>query len=159
MRHYARIWVVVADSARVRAFSANEGRTRLIEHELEGVPAVTATPFSRELASDRPGRTIGSMGGGVRHAIEPRHDYHKQEKHKFVAGLAEALDRAFAAGQYDRLVLVAPPRTLGELRRLLSIAVQASAKAIAKDLTKAPLETIWSEVAETLQEWPVASAS
>jgi len=76
------------------------------------------------------------MRDGVRHGFEPVHDYHKLEKRKFTARLAETLDQACAAKKFDRLVLVAPRRSLGELRTLLSPRVpKAVSHEIAKDLT------------------------
>ncbi len=53
-----------------------------------------------------------------RHAFEPHHDPHKLEKHNFTAELARTLDGL--CGRYDRLVVVAPPRSLGELDTLLT---------------------------------------
>ena len=75
----------------------------------------------------------------MRHAFEPPHDYHKLEKHRFMATLAEALDDACGRRAFDDLILVAPRRSLGELRGLLSKRVQGSVRQeVAKDLTNEP---------------------
>ena len=158
MRKHIRNWVLVADSARAHLFVPNEDETDLTARELVGIPTAEASHFSRELASDRPGRSNSSAGGGVRHAIEPHHDYHKQEKHNFVVQLADAVNRAFQAKDFDRLVLVVPPRTLGELRKCLSAPVQACMEVVAKDLTKASIPTIWSDVAQIVRHRPVIPA-
>ena len=58
------------------------------------------------------------------------------QKHDFTARLAEVLDKACEEGRFDRLVLVAPPRSLGELRTLLSNRVKKTvAHEVGKDLT------------------------
>ncbi len=60
------------------------------------------------------------------------------QKHDFTARLAAVLDKACGEGQFDRLVLVAPPRSLGELRSLLSARVKkAVSHEVGKDLTNA----------------------
>ena len=158
MRNRLRNWIVVADSARAQLFETDQEQTRLIPRELTGVPAREMAHYSRDLGADRPGRNFGSAGGGVRHAIEPQHDYHKQEKHEFAAALAAALNRSHQAKEYDRLILVVPPRTLGELRHLLSAPLQACMEVVAKDVTKAPLESIWTEVAALIHRRPATSA-
>jgi protein required for attachment to host cells len=95
---------------------------------------------SRDLKSDKPGRGFSSSRSGVRHAFEPPHDYHKLEKHRFMATLATALDPACSRREFDDLVLVAPRRSLGELRGLLSKRVQARVREeVAKDLTNEPV--------------------
>jgi protein required for attachment to host cells len=157
MRKRIRSWIVVADSARAQVFETDEEQTRLIQRELTGLPEQEVAHYSRDLGSDRPGRNFGSAGGGVRHAIEPQHDYHKQEKHAFAVALAEALNRSHQAKEYDRLVLVVPPRTLGELRHFLSASLQASMEVVPKDLTKAPLESIWAEVATLVHRRPISA--
>jgi protein required for attachment to host cells len=44
-------------------------------------------------------------------------DYHQQEEDRFAAAVAEMLKRRALANEFDSLVVVAPPRTLGELRK------------------------------------------
>ena len=57
-------------------------------------------------------------------------------KRDFTARLAGVLDKACGEGQFDRLVLVAPPRSLGELRSHLSERVKrAVSHEVGKDLT------------------------
>ncbi len=86
-----------------------------------------------------PGRTFSASRNGVRHAFEPPHGYHKLEKHRFMATLADALDDACGRRAFDDLILVAPCRSLGELRGLLSKRVQGSLRQeVAKDLTDNP---------------------
>ena len=120
-----RIWFVIADSARATFFGLNAAGTALVRTNVPDLSAADVRIPSRSLKSDKPGRSLGSAPGGTRHAIEPHHDYHKLEKHKFTVSLAEALDKACAADKYDQVVLVAPKRSLGELRTVLSERVRS----------------------------------
>jgi protein required for attachment to host cells len=80
----------------------------------------------------------------VRHAFEPSHDYHKLEKHRFMAALAGKLDEACAKREFDDLIVVAPRRSLGELRSLLSKRVQGHIRQeVAKDLTNESASRLW----------------
>ena len=119
-----RTWIVVADGARARFFCENDDRTGLLPALATDLVDPDVHGHSTDLKGDRPGRAFSSGGGGMRHAVEPKHDYHKFEKHKFATEVANMLDQACQARQFDRLLLVAPKRTLGELRTLLSKAVQ-----------------------------------
>src|SRR5579863_938423 len=142
-----RIWVVTADGARAHLFVYDNSADRLRSAELAGLPAPEERLESRYEKSDRPGRAFASSGGGVRHALESHSDYRKLEKHKVAVAVAEAINLAAAAKEFDRLVLVAPPRSVGELRQYLSDQVQSEMVVISKDLVKEPVAKIWEHVA------------
>lgn len=145
---------MIADSGRARLFIVDEHVTGLIPAELPEL-SVEVHRHARDLKSDHPGRSFSSAGGGARHAIEPHHDYHKLEKHDFTAAVAHALNRAYDSGEFNQLVLVVPPRTLGELRILLADSVQTRMQVIPKDLTKATMEELWAEVAGIVRKVPL----
>lgn len=143
-----RTWFVVADGAHVNFFGLNPAGTALTRIAVPALSAVDVRVPARDLKSDRPGRSIGSGSGGTPHAIEPHHDYHKLEKHKFTVAVAEALDKACAADKFDQVVIVAPKRSLGELRSVVSDRVRARiVEELAKDLTKHPADALWQHVA------------
>jgi len=134
-----KTWIVVADGARARFFSPDREEAKLVPTGPADLVAPASRQRPRELKSDRPGRSFSASRSGVRHAFEPPHDYHKLEKHRFMATLAEALDDACDRRAFDDLILVAPRRSLGELRGLLSKRVQGSVRQeVAKDLTNEP---------------------
>jgi protein required for attachment to host cells len=141
-----RLWVVVADGARARFFVPGGDKRGFA---LTGPGALSSDAVhAHDLKSDKPGRTFSSSAAGVRHAIEPKHDYHKLEKRKFAHVIAEALDQAHAARAFDQLLLVVPRRSLGELRLLLSDQVKESIKEIvAKDLTASSEDELWKKLA------------
>ena len=90
-------------------------------------------------------------------AVSP-HDPHKLEKHNFTAELAERLDKACSAKQFDRIVLVAPKRSLGELRTLLSPRVRkAVSHEVAKDLTASSPTALRKALADALPEAAIES--
>lgn len=131
-----RTWILIADGARARILEGT-GKGREF-HPLPSFDLSNETPPSRELGSDRPGRVVESHGA-ARHAVEPRHDLHRSLETLFAHQLADILDRRLSDGSFDRLVVVAPPAMLGDLRKSLSGPLREKVVAeIAKDLTKVP---------------------
>ena len=141
-----RTWVVVADGTRARFFCENDDQNGLVPAEPAEMSSANANGHARDLKSDRPGRSF-STSGTSRHALEPRHDYHKMEKRKFAIEVARHLDESCAAHAFDRLLLVAPKRSLGELRTLLSKPVRDRISGeLAKDLTKFTIANVWENI-------------
>lgn len=135
MTRYPRSWFVVADGARARILARH--RDGAFEKVSEIVSASAHRP-SREIGSDRPGRTFESTGNG-RHALTPRNDPHQHDKIEFARLIAGEVNKAGDRDQFDNLVLAAPPRTLGEIKQhLTGIAAERLHFELAKDLTKLP---------------------
>ncbi len=44
-------------------------------------------------------------------------DFHQQEEDRFAVDAADLLKRRALANEFESLIIVAPPRTLGELRK------------------------------------------
>jgi protein required for attachment to host cells len=133
-----RTLIVVADGARARFLKESEDHRKLVPAGEADMLSPAARRPDRDLVSDKPGRGFSTARDGRRGAFEPAHDPHKLEKHDFTARLAERLDEACLAKKFDRIVLVAPRRSLGELRTLLSARVKkAVTHEVAKDLTAA----------------------
>jgi protein required for attachment to host cells len=141
-------WILVADHQHARLFSHDgPGRGVVpIEHlELEA-----HLPASRDLGTDRPGRGVSSRDG-IRYGIEPGTDLHREAGRRFIARIVQLLGKASERREYDRLVLVAPPRAIGELRGLLPETVLARVSGtLTEDLTKASLATIEAHLAPVL---------
>jgi protein required for attachment to host cells len=142
-----RTWIVVADGARARFFTVAEDGSKLVAARAADMVAPLNRRPARDLKSDKPGRSYSSSRSGMRHALEPPHDYHKIEKHRFSASLAKALDEANEGNAFDRLVLVAPHRSLGELRGLLSARVKRRiSQEIPKELTNQTIPQLWRQL-------------
>ena len=152
-KRLSKTWIVVADGARARFFRPDEESAKLLPTGMADLVAPQSQQRPRELKSDKPGRSFSSSRSGVRHAFEPPHDYHKLEKHHFMATLATALDAACGRREFDDLILVAPRRSLGELRGLLSKRVQGRVREeVAKDLTKEPASRLHRRLGPLLGE-------
>ena len=79
----------------------------------------------------------------------PRHDPHAMEMQKFVRLVGEQISAASGRGEFDELLLVAPPRALNELREALDAATQAKLVGrLEKDLVKTPDHELWPHVRE-----------
>lgn len=141
-------WILIADGARARIF-ANRGPGSGIEPVPGGEIEGDHRP-SRDILRHKPGRTFESAGV-TRHAIDPHHDPHRELKREFSETLAAMLDQHLAEKSYDRLILVAPPVTLGDLRAALSERVRALVSAeLGKDLTKTPSAELPGHLADVL---------
>ncbi|MEO5373172.1 MAG: host attachment protein [Alphaproteobacteria bacterium] len=133
-------WILVADGARARLLvSDGPGGTLAVGEELDFIGTRLA---SRDIGSDRPGRASDGTGSG-RHAIEPPTDPRRHNAVAFARSLVEMLEEGLGRGAYERLVLVAPPRALGDLRTLLPDAVRERVIAeLNNDLTGASLADV-----------------
>lgn len=90
----------------------------------------------------------GNAGGGGAQFAAGRGsmgetDYHQLEEDRFAAEAAELLKMRALANNFDSLIVVAPPRTLGELRKHYHKEVESRLKGeIDKDLTGHPIDEI-----------------
>jgi protein required for attachment to host cells len=126
-------WIVIADGEKARIV-ANQGIGKGLV-PVSGHEMSTTLHAARDVYSDRPGRTRESVGAS-RHALQPRVDWHRFEKRQFAKRVAGMLDAEADKGAFDRLILVAPPRTLGDLRGALAAPTRAKVTGeIDKDLT------------------------
>lgn len=97
-----------------------------------------ANPETSEQGTDRPGRF--NDGPSVHRSAVQETDWHTLEKHRFAKDLADMLYKSAHANEFDRLVLVAAPRVLGDLRAELHSEVTDRVVAeIAKTHTNAPI--------------------
>jgi protein required for attachment to host cells len=72
----------------------------------------------REIKSDAPGAIGQSAGYSGRVAYEET-DFHQQEEDLWVKDAAEELKKRALSNDFDKLVIVAPPKALGVLRKEL----------------------------------------
>jgi protein required for attachment to host cells len=132
-------WVIVADGARALVLE-NVGDRAYPDLRTKEVYKQDDLK-TRELGTDRPGRSFSSVGHG-RSAVDQT-DWHDQAEQRFLAGIAARLDRAIVAGEIKSLVVVAPPRALGVLRKQYSTHVRQALRAeVEKDYAKMPVDEI-----------------
>ncbi len=129
-----RTWVLIADGSRARIFEQS-GRAL---KSVRGLSLSAELPPNRDLLADRPGRAFESQTP-TRHAMVNRTDPHRELKRAFAKRIARVLQSKLAEKRYDRLVVVAPPVTLGDLRRALPKGVRDRVEVeVAQDLIKTP---------------------
>jgi protein required for attachment to host cells len=125
-------WILVANATHAFVFSSEKREqdwtlVKTFEH-----------PEGRELSSElddtsQPGRMLKSKGTGVRSAAEPRTTPKEAEAEHYAKLLASYLDHATAKGEFQELVIVAPPHFLGVLHGTLG---QQTAKHLKKTIHK-----------------------
>jgi protein required for attachment to host cells len=134
-----RSFIVVADGKKM-LFFRNEGDSEFpklqVERKLE-----QENPANSEQKSSEAGRAFPSSGPG-HHAYSDT-DFHQLEEDRFAAETAERLKNRALRNDFDALIVVAPPRTLGELRKHYHKEVEKRLVGeLAKDLTGHPVEEI-----------------
>jgi protein required for attachment to host cells len=96
-------------------------------------------PPSHDQGTDRPGH----IGKGSQRSAVGSTDWHDLEEHHFVRKVAAALEQVVRTRKVKALVVVAPARTLADLRDAFHADVKACVIAeIHKDLTKHPVGEI-----------------
>jgi protein required for attachment to host cells len=131
-----RTWILITDGARARVV-LNTGPGHGIE-AVDGFDFRSPNLASRAIEADRPGRTFDSQGPG-RHHKEPSRTAHDRQEQEFVTQLAGFIDDQLKKDSFDRLILVAAPRALGDLRAAISDSVRNTVIAeVDKDLTHIP---------------------
>lgn len=133
------IWVLVADGEKA-LFLRNKGDAEY--PHLEVVREVAhENPSSREQGADKPGRYYD--GGNVHRSGFEETDWHRIEKERFADEIGDRLYKMAHRGDFNRIVLVAPPLILGEMRKQLHKEVESRvAGEVAKTLTNHPLDEI-----------------
>ncbi len=132
-------WVMVADGEKAlflvnRTDSQDPFLELVRQEEHESAP-------SHLQGADRPGRAMDS-GPGQRSALQST-DWHQLDKERFADDMADLLYRCAHRGDFEELVIVAPAKTLGELRRKLhSEVAKRLVHEIDKTLTNHPVPEI-----------------
>ncbi|WBO21077.1 host attachment family protein [Sphingomonas abietis] len=131
--------MVLVTDGRKRLFFRNEG-----DALAPSLVVISATenlnPKTRDQVTDSAGRVSSPVSGG---GAIPSSDAHKVEEQRFAVETAQELNRGADAGDYEALILVAPPKTLGKLRKSIGPQVEKRLlREIAKDVTGHPVGEI-----------------
>ncbi|MFC0103637.1 host attachment family protein [Sphingopyxis terrae] len=138
--------VLVADGRKV-LFLRNHGDDTRLDLRVEAHDERSDAP-NRDLKSDAPGLTA-QRGGHGRPAMDET-DFHQQEEDRWAAEAAAALDRKILDHEAERVAIIAPPRTLGELRkRWHKESARCVVVEIAKEMTGRPVADIEALLADT----------
>lgn len=151
----ADTWIVIADGARARIYSYARGRVPALQPALDH-DLVGTRLRNQQLDSDRPGQTTQraqrSDHAASPHGVAPETDSHRLAQIELSRAIAEELAAARLEG-VERIVLVAPPRALGDIRRACSPSVRSSiTDELGKDLTRMPLHELTEHLTGILGE-------
>lgn len=147
MARYKKTWIMVADAASSRVFLHDRPGLGMTSVDGGSLENPTVHGHTRDLGTDKPGRSFDSAGG-ARHAQEPRTDLHRQAKADFARRLADYVEHGAAQKKFERLVLVAPPQMLGDLRVALG---KQSARLVTDSIDKDLTKLSPTEIADHLQ--------
>jgi protein required for attachment to host cells len=143
--------VLVGDGTRA-VFFRNHGTVLQPDLVAESV-LQQVNPPTREQGTDRPGR-VHARVGPRRGAVE-QVDWHRLAEDRFAGEIAQALYRLAHANRFQRLIVVAPPRLLGVLRKAFHKEVVERLEAeVPKELASYSVQQIredlanWSRTAE-----------
>jgi protein required for attachment to host cells len=128
-------WVVVTDTGSCRVFETDEGMEGWTP--VQGLVHEGIHKGAADLVSGPRGATQSAPGG--RAAFERHADPHEVEQLKFARAVAEHMGAAFVQGDWERAVLVAPPKFLGQVRAALpERALHQVVASIHHDFTRLP---------------------
>jgi protein required for attachment to host cells len=146
-------YVLVADGRKL-LFFRNEGDADYPKLEVE-MEREQENPKDSDQGTDQPGRTFsGAQGGdprsgglgataGAGRSAYSETDFHQLEEDRFAHEAADMLKKKALANAFEQLIVVAPPKTLGELRKHYHKEVESRiAGEVAKDLTNMPVAEI-----------------
>lgn len=129
--------VVVVDGRKM-LFFRNEGDAVHPNLQVEKKVIDKHNPDHNEQATDLAGGSMGTRTSGAQWGAGNMDevDFHQQEEDRFAAETADLLKARALHGDFESLIIVAPPRTLGELRKRYHVSVSEKlAGELAKDLT------------------------
>lgn len=129
--------IVVVDGRKM-LFFRNEGDAVHPNLQVEKKVIDRHNPDHAEQATDLAGGSMGIRTAGAQWGAGNMDEvyFHQQEEDRFAAETAELLKKRALHGDFESLIVVAPPRTLGELRKHYHVSVsERLAGELARDLT------------------------
>jgi protein required for attachment to host cells len=103
-------------------------------------------PPTREQATGRPGRVHARLGPQRSAVVDT--DWHQVAEDRFAVEIADALYRLIHANHFQKLIVVAPPKVLGTLRKAFRKEVRDRLEAqVPKELASHSINDIKNELA------------
>ncbi len=131
--------VLVADGKKT-LFLRNRGDSELLDLRTEA-HGERDDPMDREIKTDAPG-TQGQRWGDGRPTMDEV-DFHQQGEDRWIKDAAEELNRRALNNDFDSLVIIAPPKALGVLRKELHKEVERRiVLTVNKEMTDRPIPDI-----------------
>jgi protein required for attachment to host cells len=155
-----RIRVVVADRAEARFYDAERPDSKL--RPAGEMMDPNAHLRDRDYKSDRPGRVFdhapgsGRRGAVAHHGTDGERKPRKHEAELFARRIVDELERAQHQNRFDKLVLMAAPEFLGDLRQVMPKSLDAAIVGeIGKDLVHQDERSILEHLPKDLFIEPV----
>jgi protein required for attachment to host cells len=147
--------LVLVIDGRKSLFFRNEGDQNQIDLRTESFDERVDAP-DREMRTGAVGTNAQSGPGGFGRPSYEETDFHQQEEERWAHAAAEELNRRAIAREFEALAIIAPPKTLGEIRRKLhKEAAERVICEIPKEMTGRPIPDIEALlVGETRAEAP-----
>jgi protein required for attachment to host cells len=141
-------WVVVTDGGRALVLRNDGDAQNILLTVLRTYEQ--DTPPTRDIGSDKPGRTHTSLRPG-RSAMEPT-DFHQQEEDRLMVQIAADLAEDLRQQKFSRLVVAAAPTALGALRKAMSEELRKAVVAeVPKDFTNMNLVKLGAALSQALE--------
>lgn len=152
----ANLALVLVTDGRKTLFFRNHGDVNQIDLRTEAHDEREDASSKGELATDAPGVTHQSSGYG-RSTYEET-DFKQLEEDRWAKSAAEEVNKRALANDFEALAIIAPPKTLGELRKQLhKEAARRVVVEIDKEMTGRPIPDIEKLIVEqTKAEEPAA---
>lgn len=133
--------LVLVTDGRKTLFFRNEGDENQIDLRTEAHDERVDAP-DREMKTDAPG-AIGQSGGYSGRVAYEETDFHQLEEDRWAHAAADEVNKRVLRNDFEALAIVAPPKTLGELRKKLHKEAERRVICeIPKEMTKRPIPDI-----------------
>jgi len=133
-------YVLVGDGEKAMLFE-NRGDGEYANFEV--VDLFEAAPKAVQEAEEQPSPALDGTAPAKKATADGEATWHRLDRGRFAKDVAAALYKQAHRNRFERLVIVAPPATLGELRKELHKEVSGRVVAeFAKDLTNHPIHEI-----------------
>jgi len=126
-------WIIAADAAHARIFSAEQPNSEL--EEIEALTCPEARLREGDMVSDSPGRERNASGSGS-HDVGHTSDAKQEATIRFAEQVSEVIETGREAGRFNKLYIIAAPAFLGVMRKHYSSATsQLITAEVDKNLT------------------------
>lgn len=133
--------LVLVTDGRKTLFFRNHGDENQIDLRTEAHDEREDAP-DREMKTDAPG-AIGQSAGYSGRVAYDETDFHQLEEDRWAHSAAEEVNKRVLSNDFDALAIIAPPKTLGELRKKLhKEAERRLVCEIPKEMTGRPIPDI-----------------
>ncbi|MCJ8189901.1 host attachment family protein [Sphingomicrobium aestuariivivum] len=132
--------LVLVTDGRKMLFLRNEGDGEYMKLQVEKKAAREDAP-DRDLSTDEPGSVF--MSGSPGRSSYEETDFHQLEEDRWAHEAADRINSRALSNDFEKLVIIAPPKTLGELRKKLHKETEKrTVLEIDKEMTNQPLGEI-----------------